>query len=84
MSYLACVIVGIIGYIVAHFVPKPILPLRTTREAIAKALVLCGTWTRYVLLVMLEFRRREANITNWLVRSSRTRTLSRTTRCGRL
>jgi len=42
MSYLACAVLGIIGYIGAHFLLKPILALRTTREAIAKALALYG------------------------------------------
>jgi hypothetical protein len=40
MSYLACAVLGVIGYIGAHFALKPILALRTTREAIAKALAL--------------------------------------------
>jgi hypothetical protein len=42
MAYFACLVLGVIGYIGAHFALKPIVALRTTREAIAKTLVLFG------------------------------------------
>ena len=42
MAYFLCAALGVIGYIGAHFALKPIVELRTTREAIAKALVLFG------------------------------------------
>jgi len=42
MSYLVCAVLGALGYLVAHFALKPIMALLTTREQIAKALVLFG------------------------------------------
>lgn len=42
VSYLASAALGVIGYVGAQFVLKPISELRTTREAIAKSLVLFG------------------------------------------
>ena len=40
MEYFICTVLGVLGYLGAHFALKPIMVLLATREAIAKALVL--------------------------------------------
>lgn len=42
VGYLATPILAVLAYVGAHFVGKPILELRKTRETIAKSLVLFG------------------------------------------
>lgn len=42
IGYLASAVLGVIGYVGAQFVLKPISELRSTRESIAKSLVLFG------------------------------------------